>query len=46
MEFVQRALAETLGGRGVDDHKAAADSDEVEVRVVALIMAEGLAPPG
>ncbi|MBD0275025.1 MAG: hypothetical protein ICV73_24250 [Acetobacteraceae bacterium] len=44
MEFVQRALAETLGGCGAMGQTAAFDPDEVEARVVALMMAEGLAP--
>ncbi len=46
MEFVGRALAEMLGGRGATGRTAASHSDEMEVRVVALMMAEGLAPPG
>ncbi len=46
IEFVQRALAETLGGRGATGLAATSDADEMEVRVVALMMAEGLAPPG
>ena len=46
IEFVQRALAETLGGRGATGLTATSDADEMEVRVVALMMAEGLAPPG
>jgi hypothetical protein len=46
MEFVGRALAETLGGRGAAGGAASPDLDEVEARVVALMIAEGLAPPG
>ncbi len=46
MEFVGRALAEMLGGRGATGMTPASDPDEMEVRVVALMMAEGLAPPG
>ena len=46
IEFVQRALAETLGGRGATGLAATSDADAMEVRVVALMMAEGLAPPG
>jgi hypothetical protein len=46
IEFVQRALAETLEGRGATGLAATSDPDEMEVRVVALMMAEGLAPPG
>ena len=46
MEFVQRALAETLGGRGATDQTVTPGPDEMEVRVIALMMADGLAPPG
>ncbi len=46
LEFEGRALAETLGGRAAVGHTTASDPDEVEVRVVALMMAEGLATPG
>ena len=46
MEFVGRALAEMLRGPGATGRTAASDPDEMEVRVVALMMAEGLAPPG
>jgi hypothetical protein len=46
MQFVGRALAEMLGGRGASGGTATSDSDEMEVRVVALMMAGGLAPPG
>jgi hypothetical protein len=34
-----------LGGRGATDQTVTPDPDEMEVRVVALTMAEGLAPP-
>ncbi len=46
MEFVGRALAEMLGGGAATGRTAAPDPDEMEVRVVALMMAEGLAPAG
>ena len=46
IEFVQRALEETLGGPGATGLTATSDPDEMEMRVVALMMAEGLAPPG
>ena len=46
IEFVQGALAETLGGRGAMGLTATSDPDEMEARVVALMLAEGLAPPG
>ncbi len=46
MEFVGRALAEVLGGGGAPGRTVTSDPDEVEVRVVALMMAEGLAPSG
>jgi hypothetical protein len=46
MEFMGRALAETLGGRGATDQTMTPDPDEMEVRVVALMMDEGLALPG
>ncbi len=46
MEFVGRALAEMLGGPSTTGEAPASNSDEMEVRVVALMMAEGLAPPG
>ena len=46
MEFVQRALAETLGGRGATDQTVTPGPDEMEVRVITLMMADGLAPPG
>ena len=46
MEFVGRALARMLGGRGATGRMAATDPAKMEVRVVALMMAEGLAPPG
>ncbi len=42
MEFVGRALAEMLGG-GATGETVTADPGEMEVRVVALMMAEGLA---
>lgn len=45
LEFLGRALAEMLGGQGGTGRTMAADPDEVEARVVALMMAEGLAPP-
>lgn len=45
MEFLGRALAEVLGGNGAPGRTATPDPDEIEVRVVALMMAEGLAPP-
>ena len=45
MEFLGRALAEVLGGNGAPGRMVTPDPDEVEVRVVALMMAEGLAPP-
>jgi hypothetical protein len=41
-----RALAEVLGGNGAPGRTVAPDPDEVEVRVVALMMAEGLVQPG
>ena len=47
MEFVARALAEALGGHGATGRTAASDpEDEMEVRVVAPMVAKGLAPPG
>ncbi|GAA0577140.1 hypothetical protein GCM10009416_14680 [Craurococcus roseus] len=46
MEFLGRALAEMLGGQGGTGRTTVADPDEVEARVVALMMADGLAPPG
>ncbi len=46
MEFVGRALAETLGERGGMGRTVASDPDEMEARVVALMMAGRLAPPG
>ena len=46
LEFVGRALTETLGGRVATGQAMVSDPDEMEVRVVALMMAEGLAPPG
>ena len=46
MEFLGRVLAEMVGERGATGHTGSADPDEMEVRVVALMMAEGLAPPG
>ena len=46
MEFVGRVLVEMLGGRGATGRTAASDPDETEERVVALMMAEGLATPG
>ncbi len=46
MEFVGRALAESLGGGGASGATAIPDPDEMEARVVALMMAEGLALPG
>ena len=45
LEFLGRALAEMLGGNGAPGRTVTSDPDEVEVRVVALMMAEGLAPP-
>ena len=44
MEFVARALAEMLGGHGAMGRKVTSEPDEMEVRVVAMMMAEGLAP--
>ena len=41
LEFVGRALAETLGGRAATGQAMASDPDDMEVRVVALMMAEG-----
>ena len=46
MEFVGRALAEALGEQGASGGTVTSDADEMEARVVALMMAEGLAPPG
>lgn len=46
LEFVGRALAEVLGGRDAGGRAAASDPEGIEARVVALMMAEGLAPPG
>ena len=46
MEFVGRALAEMLGGPGAAGRAAPSEPDELEARVAALMMAEGLAPPG
>ncbi len=46
MEFVGRALSEMLGGAGATGVTLASGPDEMEARVVALMMAEGLAPPG
>ncbi len=46
MEFVQRALAEMLAGQGAGSRTVTSDPDEMEVRVVALMMAEGLPPQG
>ena len=46
MEFVGRALAERLGGRDATGKTVTADPDRMEVRVVALMMAEGLPPQG
>ncbi len=46
MEFVGRALAEMLGGPSTTGEAPASNSDEMEVRVVALMMAEGLPPQG
>ena len=46
MEFLGRALSEVLGGNGAPGRTVASNPDEVEVRVVALMMAEGLAPEG
>jgi hypothetical protein len=46
MEFVGRALAEMLGGGGASGGTAISDPDEMEVRVVALMMVGGLATPG
>jgi hypothetical protein len=43
MEFVARALAEMLGVRGAMGRTVTSDPDEMEARVVALMMAEGLA---
>ena len=45
LEFVGRALAEMLGGQGGTGRTTTADPGEMEVRVIALMMAEGLAPP-
>lgn len=45
LEFLGRALAEVLGGGGAPGRTAASTPDEVEVRVVALMVSEGLAPP-
>ena len=41
-----RALAEMVRERGASGHAVTADPGEMEARVVALMMAEGLAPPG
>lgn len=38
-------MTEMLGGTGAPGRKVTSGPDEVEVRVVALMMAEGLAPP-
>ncbi len=46
MEFLGRVLAEMVGERGATGEMAATHPDEMELRVVALMMAEGLAPPG
>ncbi len=40
-----RALAEMLAVGGATGGTVTSDPDEWEVRVVALVMAEGLAPP-
>ena len=45
MEFVGRALAEMLGGDGAPGRTVTSEPDEVEVRVVAPMTAERLAPP-
>ena len=45
MEFVGRALAEMLGGPGAAGRAEPPEPDKLEARVVALTMAEGLAPP-
>ena len=45
MEFVGRALAEMLGGGGATGRTTIPGPEETEVRVVALMVAEGLAPP-
>ena len=45
MEFVGRALAEMLGGGGATGGTTTPGPEETEVRVVALMVAEGLAPP-
>jgi hypothetical protein len=44
MEFMGRALAEMLGERGGTGRTATPDPDEMEVRVVALMMAEPRRP--
>lgn len=44
-EFLARALAEMLDRNGAPGGTAGSGPDELEVRVVALMMAEGLAPP-
>jgi hypothetical protein len=42
-----RALAEALVGHGATGRTAASDPDDkMEVRVVAPMVAKGLAPPG
>ncbi len=46
MEFVGRVLVEMLGGRGATGCTVTSDPDAMEERVVALMMAEGLATPG
>ena len=38
-------LAEMVRERGSTGHTLTADPDKMEARVVALMMAEGLAPP-
>ena len=45
LEFVQRALAEVLAGPGAGGRTVTSDPDDLEMRVIALMMAEGLAPP-
>ena len=45
LEFLARALAEMLGGNGTPGRMVTSAPDEMEVRVVVLMVADGLAPP-
>ena len=45
MEFVGRALAEMLSGGGATGGTTIPGPEDAEVRVVALMVVEGLAPP-